>query len=78
MATKTDWCSEDGANLLAKRITNYWKSRGYSGITTSVIQVPLPWRMMRIHKPGTNTSERAPPAFGVVSNIGPSGYPPPA
>lgn len=78
MVTKTDWCSEDGATLLAKRITDYWQARGYSGITTSIIQVPVSWRDRRVKVPGKNTTECAGPAFGVISNIGPDGFPPPA
>lgn len=78
---RTDWTSEAGATLLAKRIKEYWQGRGYSGIATGIAPVVLPSDLMRgyISNPdGTRSTARADDAFAVVSNIGPSGFPPPA
>jgi hypothetical protein len=61
---KIDPCSYDGAIRIAETIKAYWFNRGYTNIHTNVLRVPIPGRGMR-HA-----------VYSVVSNIGPSGFPP--
>ena len=35
-----DYCSRDGARLLADQIESFWKDRGYWGIKAEVYQIP--------------------------------------
>lgn len=60
-------CSETGARRLAARIRDYWIARGYRGITTGIVEHKTPKQKRR----GLDA-----PIFGVISNIGQSGYPP--
>lgn len=59
-----DLCSHDGATRIAERIKAYWLKRGYRNIHTNVLRVVIPGEEM----------DNA--VYGVVSNIGPSGFPP--
>lgn len=61
---KIDPCSYDGATRIAQTIKAYWFNRGYTNIHTNVLRVLIPGKDMR-HA-----------VYGVVSNIGPSGFPP--
>lgn len=60
-------CSEAGAKRLAARIKDYWIARGFRGITTSTVAMKVSPQKLR---DGGNV------VYGVVSNIGPNGYPP--
>lgn len=64
-----DSCSEFGARRLAARIKDYWLARGYRGITTGIRQLEIP-------KQKRHFDESL--IFGIISNIGPNGYPPKA
>jgi hypothetical protein len=57
--------SKPGAGALAKKISAYWKARGYSGIETWVEPV---WAVRPEDQEGR--------PYQVRSNIGPSGFPP--
>lgn len=63
---ESDLSSKSGAERIAKRIENYWAMRGYSLIKTSIYPVKTLFQTR-----GTRS-----PIYGVVSNIGPTGYPP--
>ena len=64
---KTDSCSEFGATQLANSIMRYWRMRGYHGITARTERVRLLTRKdSSIHTP----------VYSVMTNIGPTGYPP--
>lgn len=59
--TSRDSLTLEGARILALRIEDYWRTRGYFAIEARIEHDG--WR----HKK---------PFFGVRSNIGPDGYPP--
>lgn len=61
-----DPTSLPGAVAIAQRINGYWQNRGYHGIRTRVIKIPVRTND-RTYKRGT---------YGTRSNIGPEGYPP--
>lgn len=62
-----DPCTEQGAKRLAARLRDYWLARGYRGITTGVVRMEIPRQKRR----GDDID-----IYGIVSNIGPTGYPP--
>lgn len=68
---QSDWSSEEGAKLLARKINEYWKGRGFPSITTGVIETTVDAPVWKNSKPTPM------PVFSVISNIGPSGFPPP-
>jgi|TARA_R100000501_G_C2582349_1_gene85150 hypothetical protein len=60
-----DWSSKQGAEQIAARIKEYWRARGYTGLTT--------------HLSCVNTRSKTIDhrwIWQVRSNIGPTGYPP--
>lgn len=62
-----DPCSEQGARRLAARLRDYWLGRGYRGVSTGIVRMEIPKQKRR----GDDIA-----IFGIVSNIGPNGYPP--
>lgn len=57
-----------GAQHLAACIVEYWCDRGYRGIVADVIELRAPRGKPRFGRGAT--------VFGIVSNIGPDGFPP--
>lgn len=62
----SDCSSLQGATAMAERIVHYWRTRGYHGITASIVPVTSKY-LSRIGDE---------PFYGIISNIGPTGYPP--
>lgn len=63
---RLDNCGEVGARRLADKIRRYWVERGYVGIRTSTAKLGG----IKPRRAGVK------PVWIVMSNIGPTGYPP--
>ena len=61
-----DYCTEEGAYQMARRLESYWHKRGYGGILTRVVATPAERNEL-----GNNI-----PVFAIRSNIGRDGFPP--
>jgi hypothetical protein len=60
--------SEAGAKRLARKIEDYWQTRGYTGIKTNIVDHAVNDALL---EPGERRT-----IYFVHSNIGPLGFPP--